>query len=271
MVQHVEIHMAEVMAWPRNESSNMVQSIHRAVELLHLIAKNQPVGLLDLTRLSGLKKPTVARILNSLRVEGLIDQDPVSKTYGIAMGAFQLGSYALKVFDLCNLARPLMEDYARREKKSLMLSTLHLGRVLYIDKVVAEELYQVALSVGDTYSPHCSASGRAMMAFMPEEECRALLGTIQFEPFTEKTILSREVFEAELEQTKKRGFALDLGERKPGLCAVAAPILKSRGGVAGAVSCPRLMAHIDQDGLLQLGRQIADLSASISRRTGWAP
>jgi len=247
----------------------IVQSVLRAFDLLEIISREQPIGVSELSRKSGLKKTTVARLAATLERAGMVEQDRDSQRFSLAIRVFELGSRVLENLDVRRQARPLVEDFVRKQGKSVLVSILDHGEVIYIDKIEAPELFRIITSVGGRAPAHCAASGKAMLAFLEPERRRQILTKKPLKAYTAKSLTDPAALERDLAATRERGYSLDLEERHPGLCAVAAPVFDRHGQVVAAISVPRMVATITEAELAALGCEVAKLAKAVSRRMGW--
>lgn len=247
----------------------VVQAVLKAVDLMEIISKERLIGISDLTRQSGLKKTTVARLLATLKRAGMVEQDHNSQRFYITIRVFEMGSRVLENLDIRRQAQPLIEDFVHKHGKSTLLSVLNRGEVVYIGKFEAPELFRIITSVGSRTPVYCSASGKAMLAFLDPERRRHILKEIPLKTFTAKTITDLAALEQDLAATRERGYSLDLGEHYPNLCSVAAPVFDSQGYVKAAISVPRIDATTSEDELAKLGQELVQLAGTVSRKIGW--
>jgi DNA-binding IclR family transcriptional regulator len=78
--------------------------------------------------------------------------------------------------------------------------------------------------------------GKAILAFMPEERIADVIRRTKFERFTHRTIATPEALRAEIEKTKRRGYAVDDEELEEGLRCIAVPVLDAQRQPVAAVS-----------------------------------
>jgi len=253
----------------RETKRDLVQSVIRAFNLLELISKEQPVHLSELARKAGLKKTTVARLTGTLVVTGMIDQDPQDKTFALTIRAVELGSRVLNKLNVRRLGRPLVENFVSKYGVSVLVGVLDRNEVIYIDKLTAHEVFRISMTVGERVPAYCSASGKAMLAFLDPVARGDILTKVPLARITNHTITDIADLEENLAKTRKCGYALDIEERIDGVVSVGAPIFGPSKKVLAAISVPRMKAAISDTELKNLGSKVADLAQKISRLTGW--
>jgi IclR family transcriptional regulator, KDG regulon repressor len=238
------------------------------LQLVEIISKEQPVQLSRLCRLSGLKKTTVSRLTGTLRVAGIIQQDPKNKTLSLTIRVIELGSRVLNKLHVRRLGRPPIEEFVTKNGMSVLLSVLDRNEIIYIDKVTAHEPYRINMTVGDRAPAYCTGSGKALLAFIDAGLRREILRESYLTRLTERTITDIEELETELAATRKRGYAIDFEERMAGIVSVGAPIFGPKNSVLAAISVPRLKTTLPDGGLEWLGQKITVLAQNISRLAG---
>lgn len=253
----------------KETKKDLVQSVIRAFNLLELISKEQPVHLSELARKAGLKKTTVARLTDTLAVTGMIDQDPLDKTFALTIRAVELGSRVLNKLNVRRLGRPLVENFVSKYGVSVLVGVLDRNEVIYIDKLTAHEVFRISMTVGERVPAYCSASGKAMLAFLDPVTRGDILMEVPLARITNHTITDIADLEENLATTRKWGYALDLEERIDGVVSVGAPIFGPNKKVLAAISVPRMKAAISDAELKKLGRTVANLAQDVSRLTGW--
>jgi DNA-binding IclR family transcriptional regulator len=115
---------------------------------------------------------------------------------------------------------------------------------------------------------YTGASGRAVMAFLPEEERRAIVDRTKLAPATEHTITSADELEAVLAEVRERGYASSQEERRLGGVGIAAPIFGAGGAVLGEVGLSVPTQRFDPDDEPRLARLVAECAERIGAALG---
>jgi IclR family transcriptional regulator, acetate operon repressor len=250
---------------PEVESSTL-----RAFALLELIANaEQPPSLDDLTRASGLPKPTVYRILGLLARGDLVQREPFEKRYAVGPRVSAL-SLAVQVRSpLRGERHAILERLVEEIGETCNFTMLDGSEVLYVDRV--ETLANVRLHVraGSRVPLHCTASGKLFLAFLPPAQVRTLLGPRPLKRYTERTITDLDALERELRKVRSSGIATDIGEYLEGSVCLAVPVSDPQGRVCAAIAvhgpAPRMTLKKGIDFLPALKRAAASVSATIAR------
>jgi IclR family transcriptional regulator, acetate operon repressor len=100
---------------------------------------------------------------------------------------------------------------------------------------------------GDSGAAHATATGKAILAWLPPTELDRIVGDKGLSAFTPHTIIDIEALREELRLTRRRGYSLDREEFRPGVVCIGAAIRDHAGAVVGSisVSAPAFRATAD--------------------------
>lgn len=211
-------------------------TVGKALEVLDLVAaQGRPVRFVDLQRISPLPKATLYRLVKTLVNQSMLVQLPEGGLYALGPRVVRLAQAAVRHVTLSDIARPHLDVLASQTGLLVQLAQLDHGFVLYLDR---RSLHETAPDLTSTrLSPaYCTAAGKAMLAYLPEEMLELVLATQTFDRYTPTTLASEVVLLQSLDRAKSRGYAVDREEHEPGVICVGAPILGAHGQVLGAVS-----------------------------------
>lgn len=215
------------------------QSVLRAVALLKaLAAAEHEMDLGELTDAVDLARTTAHRLLSALESEQLVARNPETGAYRLGPAAIVLGARALRSNDLPATVRPFLSELAETSKETATLEVLSDDKMLILDEVAGSYLLAATPELGTLWPLHATATGKAMLAALPEAERSPLVAAL-LERFTARTITSKAKLERELERIRERGYATAVEELEAGFVAVAAVV---RGGGASPVAAVSLNA-----------------------------
>lgn len=212
-------------------------SVAKALDMLDLLGQAEAgLRLKDIAERLDLPESTAHRLLASLAARDFVRQQEDHGTYTlgwqIAVLARALGSEAR----LAQEMRPYLEELTRRLGQTINLGVLGNDAVVYLDCQIPSQSMALYTAPGATIPVHASAMGKVLLAWMPAEEREALLARLPLAPITPHTLASRDALRDVLAGIRDRGFAFDLGEFKPDVSCLAAPVLNDRGRAVAAVS-----------------------------------
>ncbi|EEE35561.1 transcriptional regulator, IclR family [Rhodobacteraceae bacterium KLH11] len=212
-------------------------TIGKACDVLEQVASfGRPVRFGELLETSDFPKATLYRFLQSLTNQGMLQYEPERQTYSPGMRLVRLAHSAWTQNSLAPTARPFLDALSQETGETVHLAQLDSGQVLYVDKRNAHkpiEMYSEAGKVGPAY---CTGVGKAMMAYLDEDQLQQTISQQSFHRFTDKTLTSDQALRADLQLIRTRGYALDDEEHEPGIICIACPILTPGGRMLGALS-----------------------------------
>lgn len=214
-----------------------MQTVERALSVLLAFTRNERVlGVSEIARSLGLPKSAVHRILGTLMSTGFVERDEPTGRYRLGPHAIDLGMVAMGTADVRAMALPIMQDLGRRTGETVTLSMLVGRERVYVSQIEAPNTVRMTVRVGARYPLYAGASGRAILAALPQAERDAYLDATELKALTENTITSRTRLEQELARVQELGYAASAGERDPWAAAVAAALVTGRGRVLGSIS-----------------------------------
>lgn len=169
-------------------------------------------------------KATIHRILNTLQARGYLSRNRQTRAYTLGIRVLALYNSLSMNFNIQQLIRPYLDSVVAETGETAHIAIVLNNKVVFIDRVRGRKIISANTEIGQTLPLHCTALGKAYLAFAPEEELPKLVDT-PLARFTDKTIASIEALKADLQNVRRRGYALDLGEYNTELRCVAAPIL----------------------------------------------
>lgn len=213
-----------------------VQALDRAFAVLDLLGESDtPLGLAQVAASLQLHKSTAHRFLMVLERHHMVERTTNGK-FRLGLRLFDFGSRAIEQYDLRERAQPHLRRLVAETEETAHLCILEQARVIYIDKIEPARSVRMITRIGASNPVHCTAVGKAMLAFLPEERAADIIRRTRFERFTHRTIASAEALRAEVEKTHRRGYAVDDEELEEGLRCIAVPILDAQRQPVAAVS-----------------------------------
>jgi IclR family pca regulon transcriptional regulator len=215
-----------------------VGTLARGLHLLACVAAaNRELGVTELALAAGLDKATTYRLASSLTRLGYLEQEPETRRFRLGLRILDLGFSYLASLDIRHYALPAMQELQQEFDGTISLTVLDGTDIVYVERLPSKRLQaSVAVGIGARLPVHCTAMGKALLASLPHEQARRLLGKLQLTQWTPRTITTRGQLEAELERSRRRGYALSDQETVVGLRSVAAAVLDRTGAPLAALS-----------------------------------
>src|SRR5205085_3966744 len=130
-------------------------------------------------------------------------------------------------------------------------------------------LLRLATWIGRRLDVNCSGVGKALIAFLSDEEFDQQFKTKGLAKHNENTTVSISKLKRELERVRMLGYALDDEEDEIGFRCIGAPILNYTRKVVAAISVAGTIAQIPDDDLLRLATIVKHTAAEISSQLGY--
>jgi IclR family acetate operon transcriptional repressor len=243
-----------------------VRSVERAITILDLLAQGGWRTGADLARELNVHRSTALRLLGTLERHAFVERDQRTARYRLGQRLPQLASVVTGELDLRSVARPVCEELASASGETATLDVLVGDVIVPIEQATASTSVVSVNWLGRRTPVHCTASGKAILAFGPDAVRERLLG-MPLERATPHTITDRAELTSQLGAALTAGVARTHEELELGLDALAAPVFGADGEVVAAldVSGPshRLRNRPDLDRLTREG------AADLSRRLGY--
>lgn len=226
-----------------SSSAATIRSLDAALDLLEgfLGPGSDFRGVTELSRLTGMQKNRVWRILTTLAQRGYVLQDDETQKYSLGPGFLILGESFRNRFDLRRAAAPFMDELAELSGDAIHLDIRYGQEAVLIDRRLGRHGVQVTGPIGEGILLCYGASPKIHLAFLPEKDRDKLLEEIRIVPLTPNSVTSREMLEGQLEEIRNLGYWVTEEDYEIGSNEVAAPVFDHTGRVAAGlgIAIPR--------------------------------
>lgn len=252
-----------------SEAKNPIKSTKTTFRIVEALMELDGAGVTELASHLELPKSNVHNYLSTLEEEEYVVKN--GSTFHVGIRFLELGAYARSRRDLYRIARPEMHKLADETGELVNLLVEEHGRGTYIYRVSGENAVRVDAHTGTRVRLHCTALGKAILAFLPERRVNEIVDRHGLPKVTDHTITDREELRETLSAVRERGVAFDMEERLEGLKCAAAPVRGNTGRVLGAISIsgPQTRisdSHLEEDipSLLKQATNIIELNVTYS-------
>lgn len=191
------------------------------------------LSLAELSRRTGIPKPTAHRLLAELAAWNVVERTPGGIRLG--MGLFELGQLAPLQRGLHEAAAPFLADLFEATHETVHLAVPDGTDVVYVQKLAGRRGPKVGSRVGGRMPAYCTGVGKALLAFAPPERLAEVLAA-GLARRTPRTVVAPGLLERELARIRERGVAEEHEESTVGIACVAAPVLDGQRRAVAAVS-----------------------------------
>lgn len=221
----------------RGKTSYRVQVLDRAFAILDIFEEKGPlVGVVELSENLKLHKSTVFRLLKVLEQHKYLERAHEDGKYKLGSKIIHLGMCALADVDVAEAGQGYLEKLVSLTGETAHLGVLRGGQIISVAVAHGSKNLRLGVHVGGSSPPHCSALGKAILAFLSSDECQRVISNIDFSAHTAHTISKKSAFLKELSRIRKNGYSIDNEEFEEGLKCIGAPVFNYSGRVVAAIS-----------------------------------
>lgn len=246
------------------------QSLVRGLTLLEYLAAS-PLGmaLSELSEQADLAPSTTHRLLQALQSQGFVTQESEQGLWRIDVKTFRIGNSFLEARDVVAKSRPFLRRLTAETGETANLGIRDGATAVFLAQNESPQMMRMITRLGSRAPLHASGVGKALLAWMSEEERDALLaGGYELARVTENTRYQVDSLLVEMAAIRAQGFACDREEHAIGLHCVAACIFDEHATPLAAISVSGPMARIPEDRLLALGALVRRTADDITLQMG---
>jgi DNA-binding IclR family transcriptional regulator len=245
-----------------------VNAVHRGMQILELLAEHRKAwSTSDIARRLKIPKSTASYLLHTLDTRGYLHREQ-DGLYRLSMKLLALGSLAQHGVEVREAALPILRRLVADTGITGHLGVLEGSTVIYIERVPASGFIQMDTWIGRQMPLHSTSSGKALLAFLPDDQVEPLLSGAALPRFTPKTLTSLPRLRQELKRIRETGFALDDEENTPGVRCIAAPVFDRFGRVVAALSLTGAAQQITDGYLPRIAEKVKEAARQTTRAMG---
>jgi DNA-binding IclR family transcriptional regulator len=253
---------------PIPRERGLLRSVTNALAVLEAFSAERPeLGVTELSQALGLGKSTVHRLLASLAARGYVRKNPHTERYCLGLKTFEVGARAAGRGAVREIAAPLLRDLMLATKETVHLGVLDEWDVVYIDKIESDQPLQMYSRVGRRAPLHCTALGKALLAFQPDEFVERLVRR-RLRAYTPVTLTDPTALRKELERVRRAGYALDNEEFAAGLRCIASPLRDHTRRVVASLGIAGPGVRFGDERLPRLAALVREAAAGASAALG---
>lgn len=232
-------------------SPTEVRALSRGLRLLEILT-HAPDGLplAELTEEAQLSKSSAHRLLQTLKNNGYVIQNPTNSHYLPSLKLLEMGSRLLQENDLHDVARAVLKELSTITGETVHLVLLDHNSAVYVEKVESPSSVRMYSKIGVSVPLHCTAVGKAILAYLPDDKLDAFFRNNHLTKYSEKTITKPETLRAHLDVIRTNGYAIDDGEHEEQVLCIAAPLFARTHQVVGAVSVAAVSYRVSMEKLI---------------------
>src|SRR5713226_6840817 len=255
----------------REKTNYVIQSVAHALDVLEqFFGEADELGVTELSKRLKLHKNNVFRLLATLEARGYIEQNKATENYRLGIKCLHLGRRYIHHMGLVRQARPILADVARKCRESAFVAVARRDGVVPLEAAEPEDrMVRITPPIGQTLPLHCTAIGKAHLAFDLDEQYRSILPE-HLDRYTSKTIVERSVLFEQLNAVAREGYAVDTGEYFEDVASIAVPIRDYTRSVVGSLAVAGPCYRISTERIaIELAPLVLEAGRELSHRLGY--
>jgi len=245
-------------------------TLEKTVKVLNLLAKEEsPQGIIDIAKQLKINASTIHRILYTLQEYSFVKQDGAKGKYSLGIRLFELGNLFFRRLNIGDNILPILKKLMADSQETVSLSVYSKGERIYLLIVRSCQPIQTIAFEGRRELLHKTASGKAIMAYLPESEIDWIIKEKGLPKYTDKTITDIDRLKDELKKIRSCGYAFDDGEGEEEIRCIAAPVFNHEGNIIYAISISTPAYRFNSKKLDIFKKLICNASKEVSNSLGY--
>jgi len=218
----------------------------------------------DVATRMGITRSTAFRLLTSLEKAGLLDRDHESGHYRLGVKLMLFGDAVRDRIDLVSLAEPVLHRLRDEQRQSVYLSRRDGWGAVCLHRLAGPDVDVLAWKAGQWLPFHSGAGPRALLAALSDEEITRYLAARQDRSTRQGPLTEQQVW-ALVNQTRARGWSLNLEDLTEGVSSLGAVVQGTKGAPLCAISAAGLTASYQGARLDALAAAVTNAAEQLSR------
>lgn len=254
----------------KSSGGRIIQSVDRAADVLETLAGQAgECSLNEISTLVSLNPSTCHHLLRTLMRREFIRQDPRTKMYSLGNKILELAQAKSRQIDLIRLATPTLRSLTGETGETSILSKIQGRELSVLANINSTQMVRVdGAAAGKSNAAHATATGKAILAWLPEGEIAAIIADKGMPKFTDKTTTSLANLLSELAMVRRHGYAIDDEEFQNQVVSISAAIRAHSGTVVASIGCSLPKERATQERLMEIKNHVKAAAKSLSKELG---
>ncbi|WP_051940207.1 IclR family transcriptional regulator [Stenoxybacter acetivorans] len=263
MTDYINNDIARFNEGSGEKERQFVTALARGLEILRCFSPGERyLGVAELSRRSGIPKPSVSRLAGTLVTLGYLDYSPELSKYSLGIGVLSLGYAMLSNIGLRQMVRPMLQELAEYSQASVSIGMRDRLSMVYVETVRSTAPLGMRRGVGSRLPMGLTALGHAYLAGLPENERAFLMGQLS-ERAGSAWPQMQESIEQNLHHCAVHGFCVSIAQWEKDVSAVAVPF-RDHDGTLMSFSCGGAAFLLTEDRLKSdIGPRLVNIVNSI--------
>lgn len=223
--------------------------VTRIFTLLDSFTAERPeLGVREISRIVHFPPSTCSRMLAILRDEGVLQQNPANKLYRLSGRVLHWAGNYRAGLPLHERALPLMRQLQERTDETVSLYLREDDHRVCINRLESGRSVRLVENIGQALDLHTGSGGRAILAFLPNDEIERILDNVEARNPGEP--LDRVRIQQQLTAVRENGYAISYGEWMPEASGVGIPVFDENRIPVGSISVSGPTSRFEKEDVL---------------------
>jgi DNA-binding IclR family transcriptional regulator len=236
--------------------------IARAFQALEALIPG-PQTAAAIAQVLGVNRSTALRLMGEIESLGYVVRNPQTKTYAIAPGRFYpfISSQADHL-DWSMVVDPILSDLRDTFGEAAIMGVPANGTMVYLAFFPSLHAITVRERLGTTRPMHCSALGKAYLSGLDGSALDGELARLTYQGGTERSARGPIELRERLEETRRRGYAVDRDETLEGASCIAVPA-RIGGSLIGAIGLSGPSSRLTDERFGEIGPRLTQVTVRL--------
>lgn len=209
-----------------NRNQYFSKTVEKGLQILALVSQaEKPLSRAEISKATGINMTSTYRIIDTLISLGYLRKDSLTKRVVVGPEAFVVGQHLVQNFDIRSAIKPLLDNFYEEHHVTVDSAIYFENKLLLIYRCISNHIVKQNMPTMSTDLFHCTALGKAVLAWLPLSELETFLTKMDFRKLTPNTITSKSALAKDLDATRRRGYSINDEELLPGIISIGTPIL----------------------------------------------
>jgi DNA-binding IclR family transcriptional regulator len=241
-----------------------INSITRAWVILQLFDQSWELGIQDISRLTGLNKTTVFRVVKSLEANGLLVQNASNNKYNPGIAILKLAHGMYKNYDVKNIFVPYMKKLHDEFNEDVILSVLSGTDVVCIDRLEGVNAINLHSRIGKSMPVCAGSTARVLLPYLDNKSLKAVYSDVKtMHSLTIPT--TKKELEESINFIKSHGYLTSCGVVDTGVTSVSIPIFMNKDHVYSLGICG-IKERIHEKGIKNIIKRMLEFGKELEEK-----
>lgn len=252
------------------EESYKVPNLEKGIAVLEILSEHSlGMTLQEIKSNLDISQTTAYRILNTLVRLGYLNYNDIERKYRLSRKMLTVGFRSIQEHNLMETVLPKLRELRDKVKETVCFGVMGPDKALFVEQAIGSYPFCFVLTPGKEIDLHCSAPGKAMMAYLPENVRSTYLAKMNYQIHNARTITNERDYLAELETVKANGYAMDREEELGGVLCIGAPIFNYNDYPCGSIWISGPKDRLPEETILTIASCIKETTHAISFELGY--